>query len=91
MGVLAASRALSRVLGFAREDEITVVFCGSKKSLATGVPMANILFPAATVGLVILPVMVFHQLQLMVCAVIAGRYAASSPNRPPADHAPPRT
>ena len=79
--VLIATRAFSRALGFAHEDEITVVFCGSKKSLATGVPMANILFPAATVGLVILPVMVFHQLQLMVCAVIANRYAA----RPPAD------
>jgi sodium/bile acid cotransporter 7 len=73
--VLVTSRWLSRALGFAREDEITIVFCGSKKSLATGVPMANILFPAATVGLVILPVMVFHQLQLIVCAVIARRYA----------------
>jgi sodium/bile acid cotransporter 7 len=73
--VLFASRWLARAFGFAREDEITVVFCGSKKSLATGVPMANILFPAATVGLVILPVMVFHQLQLIVCAVIARRYA----------------
>lgn len=83
--VLMSSRALSRAFGFAREDEITVVFCGSKKSLATGVPMANILFPAATVGLVILPVMVFHQLQLMVCAVIANRYAANAPARPPAD------
>jgi len=83
--VLASSRALSRTFGFAREDEITVVFCGSKKSLATGVPMANILFPAATVGLVILPVMVFHQLQLMVCAVIANRYAAGPHARPPAD------
>jgi solute carrier family 10 (sodium/bile acid cotransporter), member 7 len=83
--VLASTRFLSRALGFAREDEITVVFCGSKKSLATGVPMANILFPAATVGLVILPVMVFHQLQLMVCAFIAGRYARAANARPPAD------
>jgi len=90
--VLASSRAFSRALGFAREDEITVVFCGSKKSLATGVPMANILFPAATVGLVILPVMVFHQLQLMVCAFIANRYAANAPPlRPPADHPTPNS
>jgi sodium/bile acid cotransporter 7 len=65
----------SRAVRFAREDEIAVVFCGSKKSLATGVPMANILFPAATVGLVILPVMVFHQIQLMVCASLARRWA----------------
>ena len=53
-----------------------VVFCGSKKSLATGVPMAGILFPPASVGMVVLPVMLFHQLQLMACAVIAQRYAA---------------
>jgi sodium/bile acid cotransporter 7 len=66
----------SRAVRFAREDEIAVVFCGSKKSLATGVPMANILFPAATVGLVILPVMVFHQIQLMVCASLARRWAS---------------
>jgi sodium/bile acid cotransporter 7 len=65
----------SRAARFAREDRIAVVFCGSKKSLATGVPMANILFPAATVGLVILPVMVFHQIQLMVCAALARRWA----------------
>jgi sodium/bile acid cotransporter 7 len=73
---LGATRLASRAAGFAREDEIAVVFCGSKKSLATGVPMANILFPAATVGLVILPVMVFHQIQLIVCAALARRYAA---------------
>ncbi len=73
---LGATRLAGRAAGFAREDEIAVVFCGSKKSLATGVPMANILFPAATVGLVILPVMVFHQIQLIVCAALARRYAA---------------
>jgi sodium/bile acid cotransporter 7 len=72
---LVATRFASRAARFAREDEIAVVFCGSKKSLATGVPMANILFPAATVGLVILPVMVFHQIQLMVCASLARRWA----------------
>jgi sodium/bile acid cotransporter 7 len=73
---LVVTRFASRAAGFAREDEIAVVFCGSKKSLVTGVPMANILFPAATVGLVILPVMVFHQIQLIVCAALARRYAA---------------
>lgn len=66
----------SRRLGFSREDEITIIFCGSKKSLATGVPMAGILFPAASVGLIVLPLMIFHQLQLMVCAVLAQRLAA---------------
>jgi len=73
--VLLFTRFASRALHFSKEDEIAVVFCGSKKSLATGVPMANILFPATMVGLVILPIMIFHQLQLMVCAVLARRYA----------------
>ncbi|PHM45420.1 bile acid:sodium symporter [Xenorhabdus mauleonii] len=65
----------SRLLGFSKEDEITIVFCGSKKSLANGVPMANVLFPASMVGIMLLPLMIFHQIQLMVCAVIAQRYA----------------
>lgn len=73
--VLFVTRFASRALGFPKADEIAVVFCGSKKSLATGVPMANILFPATVVGLAILPVMVFHQIQLMVCAFLARRYA----------------
>lgn len=73
--VLSLTRAASRAARFSREDEIATVFCGSKKSLATGVPMANILFPAAAVGLIILPVMLFHQIQLMACAYLARRYA----------------
>ena len=66
----------ARGLGFAKEDEIAIVFCGSKKSLASGVPMAGVLFPAAAVGPIIVPLMLFHQMQLMVCAVMARRYAA---------------
>ena len=77
--VLALTRFGARALGFSKEDEITIVFCGSKKSLATGVPMAGILFPAATVGMIILPLMLFHQIQLMACAVIAQRYARRAP------------
>jgi sodium/bile acid cotransporter 7 len=56
-------------------DETAVVFCGSKKSLASGVPMAGVLFPPALLGPMILPLMLFHQMQLMVCAVLAERYA----------------
>jgi sodium/bile acid cotransporter 7 len=74
--VLAVTRVASRLAHFSTEDEIVTVFCGSKKSLATGVPMANVLFSGAVAGLVILPVMVFHQLQLMICAYLARRYAA---------------
>jgi solute carrier family 10 (sodium/bile acid cotransporter), member 7 len=72
--VLLATRFGARLLGFDREDEVAIVFCGSKKTLASGVPMANVLFPAAMVGQVVLPLMVFHQLQLFVCAVLARRY-----------------
>jgi sodium/bile acid cotransporter 7 len=65
----------ARRMGFNRADEIAIVFCGSKKSMASGVPMANVLFPAAAVGFMIVPLMLFHQMQLMVCAVLARRYA----------------
>ncbi|MFS6937762.1 bile acid:sodium symporter family protein [Neisseria animaloris] len=73
--VLLATTYSARLLGFDKEDEITIVFAGSKKSLANGVPMANILFPAPMVGMMVLPLMIFHQIQLMVCAVLAQRYA----------------
>ena len=66
---------LARRLGFSKEDEITIVFCGSKKSLVSGVPMAKVLFPSEAAGAIVLPLMVFHQMQLMVCAVLAQRYA----------------
>ncbi len=66
---------LSRRLGFNREDRITILFCGSKKSLATGVPMAKVLFAGGSLGAIVLPIMIYHQIQLIVCAVIAQRYA----------------
>jgi sodium/bile acid cotransporter 7 len=65
----------SRRLGFNKEDEITIVFCGSKKSLASGIPMAKVLFASGSLGMIILPLMLFHQIQLMVCAVLAQRWA----------------
>lgn len=79
MLMLAAALAItifvSRRLRFSKEDEIAIVFCGSKKSLASGIPMANILFPGHALGLIVLPLMLFHQLQLFACAVLAQRYA----------------
>jgi sodium/bile acid cotransporter 7 len=66
----------SRALGFSRADRITILFCGSKKSLVQGVPMARVLFSGPQVGVVLLPIMIFHQIQLMACAFIAKRYAA---------------
>ena len=73
--VLVASTLLGKAFGFNQEDRITILFCGSKKSLATGVPMAQVLFAGSTMGVLILPLMLFHQIQLMVCAVLAQRYA----------------
>src|SRR5690606_36621006 len=73
--VLGATFGLARLFGFPKADEIVIVFCGSKKSLASGVPMAAVLFAPAVAGQMLLPVLLFHQLQLMVCAVIAQRYA----------------
>ncbi|QKF52117.1 bile acid:sodium symporter family protein [Pseudomonas graminis] len=73
--VLVTATLLSKLFGFNQEDRITILFCGSKKSLATGVPMAQVLFAGSTIGLLILPLMLFHQIQLMVCAVVAQRYA----------------
>jgi sodium/bile acid cotransporter 7 len=73
--MLAAATLASRKLGFSKEDEITIVFCGSKKSLASGVPMAKVLFASSALGMIILPLMLFHQMQLMVCAVLAQKFA----------------
>ena len=73
--VLVTTTWTSRRLGFSREDEIAIVFCGSKKSLASGVPMANVIFAGQNIGAIVLPLMLFHQIQLMACAVLARRYA----------------
>lgn len=73
--VLFLTTWLARRFHFNREDEIAIVFCGSKKSLATGVPMAQVLFGAAAIGPALLPIMIFHQIQLMACSFMANRYA----------------
>ncbi|WP_312511625.1 bile acid:sodium symporter family protein [Massilia sp.] len=69
------ARLGARWLGLGTTDEVTIVFCGAQKSLASGVPMAQVLFAADLVGAVVLPVMLYHPMQLMVCAAIAQRYA----------------
>ncbi|MDN5843035.1 MAG: bile acid:sodium symporter [Alcaligenaceae bacterium] len=79
--VLVLNTWSTRRLGFRREDEITIVFCGSKKSLATGVPMAQVLFSATAIGPALLPLMIFHQIQLMVCAVLAQNYQRAADAR----------
>ncbi|MCW1384734.1 bile acid:sodium symporter [Novosphingobium sp. KCTC 2891] len=74
--VLGLTRLVARLLGYRTPEEIAIVFVGSKKSLASGAPMAKIIFPPAVAGAAILPLMIFHQAQLMACAAIARRYAA---------------
>lgn len=71
----AASWGLGALLGLSREDRVTLLFSASHKSLATGAPMARILLPPAIAGAAILPLMLYHQLQLMLSAVIADRIA----------------
>ncbi|MEU6582928.1 bile acid:sodium symporter family protein [Nocardia sp. NPDC046763] len=73
--VLAVTSLGGRLLGFSHADRIVLTFCGSKKSLATGLPMASVLFAGHPVGLIVLPLMIFHQIQLFTCAALAQRYA----------------
>ncbi len=63
------------LLGFDRKDHMAVIFCGSQKSLITAVPIANVLFPAAMVGPILIPIMIYHPMQLVVGAWLAKRLA----------------
>jgi sodium/bile acid cotransporter 7 len=74
------ARAAARLLGFSREDQTAIVLCGSQKSLVSGVPMARVLFAGPEVGAAVLPVMIYHQMQLMVHAWLARRWAARAAN-----------
>lgn len=72
--VLGATGAAATALGFGRADRIAIVFSGSKKSLVNGLPMAAVLF-GAKAGLTVLPLLLFHQMQLVVCAVVARHWS----------------
>ncbi|QIZ33789.1 bile acid:sodium symporter family protein [Saccharopolyspora sp. ASAGF58] len=72
---LVGTALLARWFGFSRGDRIVLVFCGSNKSLASGLPMASVLFGSAELGLMVLPLMVYHQMQLIGCAWLARRFA----------------
>lgn len=76
--VLAVTMFGSRWAGFSKQDEIAITFCGSKKSLASGIPIATVIFAGQSIGSIVLPLMLFHQIQLMVCAVLAQKYAAAA-------------
>jgi sodium/bile acid cotransporter 7 len=63
---------IGRAAGFDRGSRAAILFCGSVKSLASGAPMAKVLFPGSATAIVLVPVMLYHSLQLLVCASIAG-------------------
>ena len=71
---LITTASVSKWLGINRADRMTIVFCGSKKSLSQGITMAKVIFASHTVGAAVLPLMLFHQIQLMVCAALAQRW-----------------
>jgi len=71
---LITTALVSKWLGFERADRVTIVFCGSKKSLSQGIIIAKVIFASHVVGAAILPLMIFHQIQLMVCAALAQRW-----------------
>lgn len=71
--------AACNLLGFSVEDRIAAVFCGSKKTMASGVPMAQIMFgDSPELGLILLPIMIYHAMQLLICGVLAGRWGRRS-------------
>ncbi len=78
---MAIMGAVSRALGFSAEDRIAAMFCGSKKTLASGVPMARLIFGAhPAIGVILLPIMIYHPLQLVISGVLAQRWARRTEN-----------
>ena len=76
--MLTVTSWVARKLGFNYADQVAIQFCGTKKSLASGLPMATVMFSGGA-GLIIVPLMIFHQVQLMMCSVRAAKYEATRP------------
>ena len=75
--VLLSIKVASVALGFGKQDTIAATFCGSQKSLVSGVPMASALFSPAAIGPVLIPIMIYYPMQLLVCAWPARRHAVA--------------
>ena len=75
--VLLSIKVASAALDFGKQDSIAATFCGSQKSLVSGVPMASALFSAAAIGPVLIPIMIYYPMQLVVCAWLARHYAVA--------------
>ena len=69
----------ARLAGFSREEQCSALYAGTFKSVVSGVPMASVLFPSAEIGAMILPLMMYHQIQMMVSATLAPRQAKKEP------------
>ena len=80
--MLSASSFAARKLGFNYEDQVAIQFAGTKKSLASGLPMAAVMFGGGSLGMMILPLMIFHQVQLIICSFRASSYAAKYEEAP---------
>lgn len=78
-------RKLARFFDFSRPFEIVLVLCGSKKSLASGMTMAKFLFPTTHLGVIVIPLLIYHQLQLVICTVIAMHYQHTKRAGAPSD------
>ncbi|WP_313358637.1 bile acid:sodium symporter family protein [Corynebacterium variabile] len=76
--MLTVTSWVARKLGFNYADQVAIQFCGTKKPLASGLPMATVMFSGGA-GLIIVPLMIFHQVQLMMCSVRAAKYEATRP------------
>jgi sodium/bile acid cotransporter 7 len=74
MGLLVTT-GVARASRFSHADEVATVICGSQKSLVSGIPIASVLFSGPLLGFIVLPIMIYHPLQLIVCAWLARRYA----------------
>lgn len=74
--ILLLTTRTAKALDFNHADKVAAVFCASKKSLAAGAPMAALIFGNNPgLGLILLPIMIYHPLQLIVCSIMAESYA----------------
>ena len=77
-GIWIMARLLARMGGFGAAEATTLLYCGTQKSLASGIPMANVLFSPALTGMIVLPLMLYHQLQLLAASLSAPKLARAA-------------
>ena len=70
---------MSTWLNFKAEDEITALFCGSKKSLVHGTVFSSVLFSGMdSSGIFLVPIMIYHAFQLFIISIIAQKYQSDA-------------